>query len=444
MSIRQTQFPPGVKREPTGYEGSDAPTDFVMPSCTLEDADRSVFDLFNEQIPLQYIVNGETKKIPVIFATGERFAVLNRREPLRDKNKTLILPLISIMRTGLNQNPDNGHGPGQMQPSKVKIRLSPESDTYKRLLNKLNLQNQDNVASTSHREEDSDIGVLPGTVGSRRKNISPSLDVLEGKLLKSDLLDNIYEIITIPPVKHYQATYNITIWSQFTKQMNEILSAIMSSYQNNYGRTFRLETKKGYWFVGYVGSDFSGGENFDDFTDSERIVKQSFDIKVNAYLVLPDYPGSPNGLRRSISAPNIEFKVEGITEQLVENLNANVPSGSPNAYILDEMSTIGDGLPGQAIGVNNFASNQSRIGENQTQSSIIADANNSHEMSVIGGHSGAENEIVFYRYEIDPFSGKRKKVAIRAQKVRSGFENSQNKQGESVYREGIIVDLGDI
>jgi hypothetical protein len=103
-----------------------------------------------------------------------------------------------------------------------------------------------------------------------------------------------------------------------------------------------------------------------------------------------------------------------------------------------------DGLPGQAIGVNNFASNQSRIGENQTQSSIIADANNSHEMSVIGGHSGAENEIVFYRYEIDPFSGKRKKVAIRAQKIRSGFENSQNKQGESVYREGIIVDLGDI
>jgi len=444
MSIRQTQFPPGFKREPTGYEGSDTSSDFTMPSCTLEDADRSVFDLFNEQLPLQHIVNDESKRIPVIFATGERFAVLNRREPLRDKNKTLILPLISIMRTGLNQNPDNGHGPGQMQPSKVKVRLSPESDTYKRLLNKLNLQNQDNIASTSHREEDSYVGVLPGTVGSRRRDTAPSLDVLEGKLLKSDLLDNIYEIITIPPIKHYQATYNITIWTQFTKQMNEILSVIMSTYQNNYGRTFRLETKKGYWFVGYVSSDFSTGENFDDFTDSERIVKQSFDIKVNAYLVLPDYPGSPNGLRRSISAPNIEFKVEGINEQLVENLNANVPSSSPNAYILDEMSTVGDGLPGQAVGVNNIASNLARIGENQDQSSIIANMNNSNAIAVIGGHSGAENDIIFYRYEVDPFTGKRKKIAIRAQKIRPGFNNNQNKQGESVYREGIVLDLGDL
>jgi hypothetical protein len=444
MSIRQTQFPPGVKREPTGYEGPDIPTDFVVPSCTLEDADRSVFDLFNEQLPLQYVFNGEPKRIPVIFATGERFAVLNRKEPLRDKNKTLILPLISIMRTGLNQHPDNGHGPGQMHPSKLKIRISPESDTYKRLLNKIGLQNQDNIASTSHREEESDVGVLPGTVGSRRKHVSPSLEVLEGKLLKPDLADNIYEIITMPPVKYYQATYNITIWSQFTKQMNEILSVIMSTYQNNYGRTFRLETKKGYWFVGYVGTDFSTGENFDDFTDSERIVKQSFDIKVNAYLIMPDYPGSPNGLRRSISAPNIEFKAAGITEQLVENLNANVPSSSPSAYILDEMSTKGDGLPGQAIGVNNSSSNLTRIGESEPHSSIIADANNSREISVIGGHSGAENDIIFYKYEVDPFTGKRKKIAVRARKIRTGFENSQNRQGESVYREGIIIDLGDV
>jgi hypothetical protein len=443
MSIRQTQFPAGLKREPTGYEGSVVPEDFVIPSCTIEDADRAVFDLFNEQLPLQHAINGDLKRIPVIFATGERFAVLNRKEPLRDKNKTLILPLISIMRTGINQNPDNGHGPGQMQPSKVKIRLSPESDTYKRLLNKLNLQNQDNISSTSHRE-DGDVGVLPGSVGSRRKNTAPSLDVLEGKLLKPDLLDNIYEIITMPPVKHYQATYNVTIWSQFTKQMNEILSVVMSSYQNNYGRTFRLETKKGYWFVGYVSSEFSSGENFDDFTDSERIVKQSFDIKVNAYLVMPDYPGSPNGLRRSISAPNIEFKVSGITEEIIENLNANVPSSSPSAYILDEMSTIGDGVPGQAIGVNNNASNLARIGESQPQSSVIADENNSHEISVIGEYSGTENDIVFYRYEIDPFTGKRKKIAIKAKKIRTGFANSNNSQGETVYQGGILIDLGDL
>ena len=37
-----------------GYEGNDVPEDFVVPSCTLEDTDRAVFNLFNSQIPLEY------------------------------------------------------------------------------------------------------------------------------------------------------------------------------------------------------------------------------------------------------------------------------------------------------------------------------------------------------------------------------------------------------
>lgn len=444
MSTRLTQFPPGQKREPTGYEGTPVTDEFYLPSCTIEDADRSVFDLFDKQIPLQYFQNNETKKIPVIFSTGERFAVLNRKEPLRDKNKTLILPLISIMRTGISQEPDNGTGPGQLQPSKIKVKISPESDTYKRLINKLALLNQDNVASESHLQGLPGDGTIPGTVGSRRRQSPVSLEALEGKLLHPDLSDNIYEIITIPPVKHYQATYNITIWAQFVKQMNDILSAIMSTYQNNYKRTFRLETPKGYWFVGYVGSEFSGGENFDDFTDSERLVKQSFDIKVNAYLIMPEFPGSPNGLRKIVSAPNIEFNVASINSSPVNNLNANVPSSSPNAYILDQMSTSEDGIPGQAIGVDNIASNLARIGEGVDQSSVIADPKVAQGLPNIGGFESNSSDLLFHRFEVDPFTGKRKKIVVKAQKIRDPSVSNSNRQGETVYREGLTIDLDDI
>lgn len=442
MSTRLTQFPAGIKREPSGYEGNNTPEDFSIPSCTLEDADRAVFDLFNEQLPLQHSINNETRRIPVIFATGERFAVLNRKEPLRDKNKTLILPLISIMRTGISQSPDNGYGPGQMQTSKIKVKISPDSDTYKRLINKLGLQNQDNIAALSHLNSEDGSGVEPGTVGTRRNQTSPSFEALEGKLLSPDLLDNIYEVITMPPVKHYQATYNVTIWSQFTKQMNEIISVIMSTYQNNYGRTFRLETKKGYWFVGYVSSDFTSGENYDDFTDSERIVKQSFDIKVNAYLLMPDYPGSPNGLRRSVSAPVIEFDVGSVNSSLANNLNANIPSNSTDAYILDDLSTVGDGLPGLAIGADQKASSLSRIGDEHPYSSIIRNDSDLNNVPNIGGFSGGENDLIVYRYEIDPFTGKRRRIAVRAQQVKRTPNSSS--QGETVYREGLIIDLGKI
>ena len=60
---------------PTGYEG-DGNTDYVVPSCGVEDLDLAIFNLFDKQIPLYYDFHGEVKKVPVIFATGERFALL--------------------------------------------------------------------------------------------------------------------------------------------------------------------------------------------------------------------------------------------------------------------------------------------------------------------------------------------------------------------------------
>ena len=89
--------------EPMGFEGNDTPGDIEIPPCTVEDVDRSVFNLFDKQLPFQAKTNSEgIKRIPVIFATGERFAVLRRKEPLRDKTGAIILPLISIMRSGIS------------------------------------------------------------------------------------------------------------------------------------------------------------------------------------------------------------------------------------------------------------------------------------------------------------------------------------------------------
>ena len=65
---------------PTGYEGVTN-TDYIIPSCGVEDLDFAVFNLFDKQIPLFYDLHGELKKVPVIFATGERFALLRRKKP---------------------------------------------------------------------------------------------------------------------------------------------------------------------------------------------------------------------------------------------------------------------------------------------------------------------------------------------------------------------------
>ena len=106
-----------------GLEGSSYPVDLEIPTCSIEDVDRSLFNLLNEQLPFQYDNKGTQKRVPVIFATGERFAVLRRREPLRDKNNALILPLISVMRTGISQDTSPSSGYAQNLPVTIRRKI---------------------------------------------------------------------------------------------------------------------------------------------------------------------------------------------------------------------------------------------------------------------------------------------------------------------------------
>ena len=135
MSTRKVVFNQRANAVAQGFEGTDIPSDIEIPTCTIEDVDRSVFNLFDKQLPFQSSLGDGEKKIPVIFATGERFAVLRRKEPLRDKGGALILPLVSIMRTGVSQNVDHGIGPGQGGPITITKRIAKESQLYLQLKN---------------------------------------------------------------------------------------------------------------------------------------------------------------------------------------------------------------------------------------------------------------------------------------------------------------------
>ena len=49
MSTKR-HIPPGQNNEPMGFEGNDVPNDISIPSCTIEDVDRAVFNLFEERV----------------------------------------------------------------------------------------------------------------------------------------------------------------------------------------------------------------------------------------------------------------------------------------------------------------------------------------------------------------------------------------------------------
>jgi hypothetical protein len=397
-----------------GYEiqgGAGTPEGLVVPSCTIEDVDRSVFTLFKEQLPLFYTRKKKQERVPVIFATGERFALLTRKKPLRDDAGAIILPLVSITRTGLDQG-NTGLGAGQTQPIKIKRRLSEEDPRYQAFLNPQGLQNADDVAAPGRSSPG------PGQVGTRRKTVVTGKPGLGGGVDQR----HVYEVITVAPTRFFKATYEITIWCNYTQQLNSLISVIMQGYQNKHGRTFRLETPKGYWFVGKVGESFSPGNNFDGFSDDERLVRTSITMEVPGYTIEAGADGQPSGIRSFVSAPEVSFEMLDFPDGLLTPVRVGAPIGNPDALVLQDMSTLEDPLPGSAIGGGSAETKLDVRGDLQRRPT-------GNETTSVGGTSAGSDGTT---------------VAVTATGERVLIKSRDVRKGETVLRTYGDLSLGDL
>lgn len=304
----------------SGFGGFDIPEDFQLPGCGIEDVDRAMFKLFNEDIPLFYLLDGDLKKIPIIFGAGERAFLLRRKEPIRDSQGALILPMVSILRNGIDQEAPGGIGPGTGEIT-IKKRLSPDDYAWKRIQNQANLSNVEGIESSGGQVNDS-LAIDPG--------------------------NSIYEIITIPTPRFFKANYEITFWAQYQAQMNQMVEAFISSYNIRPARTFRIESPKGYWFVAIAEQNINFENNIDNYTDDERILKATIEMNVTGYIVNPQFPGAPSEIRRYVSAPKISFDISDEDSQSV--ISNNIPSSDPEDYVFEDFMGEKLPLPGSGAG----------------------------------------------------------------------------------------------
>lgn len=293
-----------VDHLPTGYEGS-SPSNYTIPSCEIEDVDVALHTLFDQHIGFKnaIIPDGENgplniNKPYVIFATGERFALAKKLRPPRDKSKQLMLPAISVRRKSITQTSEDITGRGMNQFTGdlvVRRRLGAEDRDYQSLLNKLAIEQLNPGNATSTRPQ--------GQFG-------PSQDVgtSQGTLLDPKLGNNVWEIISIPQPQFYTATYEVTFWTTHTLHMNYLIMTLLSA-QLPQGKTFRLNTPKGYWFIATIADEVSSTDNLDDFKEEKRIIRYTFQVSVKAFILATNGPGNPVPIRRSISATEISFEL---------------------------------------------------------------------------------------------------------------------------------------
>ena len=401
---------------PTGYEGENTTEDYFLPSCGLEDLDRAIFNLFDKDIPLYYMHANQQRKVPVIFATGERFAVLRRKEPLTDKNNAIILPLISIIRNSVENKPQKGMANNMMFPSVIAKRIADEDTDWKQISNKENLLNA-LYSPPKNKEVAGDLSLQP------------------------KLTNNIVEVIEIPPPRYFGASYEVTIWSSFTQQMNAIMETIMSAYTLHPGQQFRVESEKGYWFPAFIESGISQDASYQDFSDQERFVKYSFNITATGYIVAPDIMGGKTALRSFKSAPQISFELGTVSSEISNSpQKSGIVSSEVDAFLLNEFEHEDDLLPTDNVGLD-AEENAGRI----QNSDYLGQVASSDARNLDDGVATKENQPDVVGGRGSDYQ-KTKQIEMRnaqGEVVRLQAKNISKTKGEAVFAGGIaeIIDI---
>lgn len=298
----------GVPGLPSGFQGKSVP-DIVVPSVGIADVDRALFDLFDSQIPL--VVSGDgvdgQRRVPVVFFAGEKWALNKRLRAIKDRNGSLVLPLVTAVRTSIRQDTVSdvtGRGINQQTGEIVVHRRLDSSDRgYQQLVNRLLLQNQRGLAVAPGQESDGQLTTLR-TIG----DLEDDPTVGQGGVLVPDRLNNVYETIVVPAPQFFSAQYDVIFWTQYTSHMNQMIEAVIASFLPQ-GNAWRLETPQGYWFVATVGENaYTADLNADDYSQTERLIRYRFTINVPGYVLASNVPGAPVPIKRYVSSPTISFQ----------------------------------------------------------------------------------------------------------------------------------------
>ncbi len=332
----------------SGIENRDKlpiPEDFSLPPSNIEQIDRALFDLFDQKLPLQVKIQDQSSKVPVVFSTGERFALTRRNSPIRDVNNAIILPIISIYRKSIDLSPNQGGygtpiAPKDQPTYTVRKKLSKKDRNYQNLINRFGIQSQDNVSSRKNFQNNN---IFPGnvafpeTVATRRNGKNLSL-VAGGKTsgLNNDLTDNIFEVITAPYPTFMLVSYEIIFWTQYVSHMNQLLEVMLSRFSGQ-DTGFAIESPNGHEYVAFLKSTLSTADNFQDFSTDERIIRYSFTMDIPGYLFASDHQGLPSPFRKYETAPQIEFGYKQVSTSVYTSQQNPEDVVDQDKFILSEV-----------------------------------------------------------------------------------------------------------
>lgn len=202
-------------------------------SVSLMDMDSAIMYYFENVIKPSVVDNGETVKVPVLYASPERWFAIQRSGAVRDAKKQIILPAIVFRRTGMEK--DDTIPVDKIDPENPKLHYTFEK--------KYTAENRYDRFSVQH-------------------GITPQKE---------------YYNVAIPD--YMVLSYDFIVWTHYIEQMNKIVERINWSAGAYWGEPGKMRFR----------TNIDSYTDATEVTDRERIVKTEFSVTLKGYLVPEEF-----------------------------------------------------------------------------------------------------------------------------------------------------------
>ena len=254
-------------RETTVIPGSNFSENYAI---TLKDVDTSVLSHVKNIMKPTIKEANETIKIPVYYGNEERWKAVRKRGVLRDKNNSLILPLIMLRRTDISRNDLSGQ-------------------------------------AFSHDVKSKYVNVVRNAKWSK-DNQYDRFSVQQG-------IKPVQEIIYTGMPDHVICNYSIVMMTNFIEQMNLLNDLFLEHIGTYFGESEQ------YKFLSMLDGSLSDASEMNQ--DGERLIKTEFSLSIKAY-VIPEFTdhqfGKTAETSKGLTPSRVVFGFEGdaTNEQVVK------------------------------------------------------------------------------------------------------------------------------
>lgn len=254
-------------------------------------------------------------KVPVIWSSAERaYQIKNNRE-IRDKNGSLVPPIISIERVSVVKDPKNK---GIFQAN-----LSPKNDrfVYSKILNQEKTSNFANVDTVKND------GYINFVTSKKNKK-------------------QVFKTISIPIPIYITVEYKIHILTNYQSQMNEAMQPFMSRVSQNYF----LIKKDNFSYESFMEQNFDQ-ESIISLNEEERKYKSTITVKVLGYLIgegdnqeKPQIIEEENPVEIKFPKESLLFSEEKIEKQVSIPAKTNIAKSISSNILVKKSFLIGNGI----------------------------------------------------------------------------------------------------